>query len=52
MNDVSNDKLMIEKTNKVLSYLDDLREKKLTEQDIEKLLRIQTLADEVSEDGN
>jgi hypothetical protein len=43
---------MITKTNKILEFFDSLKEKQLTENDIEKLLKIQSLADEVQSDGS
>ena len=52
LNGVANDPDMITKTNKILEFFDSLKEKQLTENDIEKLLKIQSLADEVQSDGS
>jgi hypothetical protein len=52
LNEVANDPDMITKTNKILEFFDSLKEKQLTENDIEKLLKIQSLADEVQSDGS
>ena len=52
LGEITKDSDMVKKTNKVLEFLDSFKEKQLTENDIEKLLNIQSLADEVQDDGN
>jgi len=52
LDEITKDSDMVKKTNKVLEFLDSFKEKQLTENDIEKLLNIQSLADEVQNDGN
>tara|TARA_Y100000034_G_scaffold63059_1_gene76325 strand:- start:848 stop:1678 length:831 start_codon:yes stop_codon:yes gene_type:complete len=52
LGEITKDSDMVKKTNKVLEFLDSFKEKQLTENDIEKLLNIQSLADEVQNDGN
>ena len=43
---------MVEKTQHVLEFLDNLSKKQIVEDDIKKLLKIQILAQEVHNNGN
>jgi hypothetical protein len=50
--DIQADEHMIEKTNNVIKFLESLSKRKTTEDDIQKILKIQTLVQEVSNNGN
>ena len=51
LEEVKNDKYMCEKTDKVIDFLDSLKETPLSEDIIKKILKIQELASEVHQDG-
>ena len=50
--DIQADEHMIEKTNNVIKFLESLSKRKTTEDDIQKILKIRTLVQEVSNNGN
>ena len=52
LKEIKTDKDMIEKTQNVLEFLDSLSKKQIIEDDIKKLLKIQTLTQEVHNNGD
>ena len=52
LKEIKTDEDMVEKTQHVLEFLDNLSKKQIVEDDIKKLLKIQTLTQEVHNNGN
>ena len=52
LKEIKTDEDMVEKTQNVLEFLDNLSKKQIVEDDIKKLLKIQTLIQEVHNNGN
>ena len=52
MNEINADKIMIEKTEKVLEMLNNFKNERIGKPLVEKVLKIQSLAREIVPDGN